>query len=128
MTLVDRMPDNASDESDLDPDFDSSKNLESANTNDTPTCESSSDDEPTDNDSCAIATEEETSASVTRPPRIRQPVQRYKTTTPRPPRLQTPSEFLWHKDPEHKKERLSLIDKEVNKFFPTRGIFKGKVQ
>jgi hypothetical protein len=122
------MTDYASDESDLDSDFDSSKNPESADTNDTPTCESSSDDEPTDNDSCAIATEEEPSASVTRPPRIRQPVQRYETTSPRSPRSQTLSEVMWHTDPKYKKERLSWIGKEVNKFFPTHGIFKGKFQ
>jgi hypothetical protein len=54
------MPDYASDESDLDPDLDSSMNPESAEINDAPTFESSSYDEPTDNDSsAAISTEEE---------------------------------------------------------------------
>ncbi len=58
-----------------------------------------------------------------------QPVQRYKTThTPRPPRSQTPSEILWHTDPAHRQERLSWIGKDVSKFFPTHGTFKGKVQ
>jgi hypothetical protein len=66
---------------------------------------------------------------MTRPSPARQPVQRFKTThTPRPPRLKTPSETLWHTDPAHKKERLSWIGKEVSKFFPTHGTFKGKVQ
>ena len=34
----------------------------------------------------------------------------------------------WNTDPAHKKERLSWIGKEVSKFFPTHGAFKGKVQ
>ncbi len=74
------MPDYASDESDLDPDFDSSQNPESADINDTPTYESSSDDDSPDNDSASIHTEEESSTNLTRPSRARQPVQRYKTT------------------------------------------------
>ena len=123
------MPDYASDESDLDPDFDSSQNPESADINDTPTYESSSDDDSPDNDSASIHTEEESSTNLTRPSRARQPVQRYKTThTPRPPRSQTPSEILWHTDPAHRQERLSWIGKDVSKFFPTHGTFKGKVQ
>ena len=86
------MPDYASDESDLDPDFDSSQNPESADINDTPTYKSSSDDDSPDNDSASIHTEEESPTNLTRPSRARQPVQRYKTThTPllahsRPPR------------------------------------------
>ena len=123
------MPDYASDESDLDPDFDSSQNPESADINDTPTYESSSDDDSPDNDSAPIHTEEESPTNLTRPSRARQPVQRYKTThTPRPPRSQTPSEILWHTDPAHRQERLSWIGKDVSKFFPTHGTFKGKVQ
>ncbi|NBO65472.1 MAG: hypothetical protein EBU88_11640, partial [Acidobacteria bacterium] len=123
------MPDYASDESDLDPDFDSAQNPEYADINDTPTYESSSDDDSPDNDSAPIHTEEESSTNLTRPSRARQPVQRYKTThTPRPPRPQTPSEILWHTDPAYKQERLSWIGKEVSKFFPTHGTFKGKVQ
>ena len=123
------MPDYASDESDLDPDFDSSQNPESADINDTPTYESSSDDDSPDNDSASIHTEEESPTNLTRPSRARQPVQRYKTThTPRPPRSQTPSEILWHTDPAHRQERLSWIGKDVSKFFPTHGTFKGKVQ
>jgi hypothetical protein len=123
------MPDYASDESDLDPDFDSSQNPESADINDTPTYESSSDDDSPDNDSARIHTEEESPTNLTRPSRARQPVQRYKTThTPRPPRSQTPSEILWHTDPAHRQERLSWIGKDVSKFFPTHGTFKGKVQ
>jgi hypothetical protein len=123
------MPDYASDESDLDPDFDSSKDPESADINDTPTYESSSEDALTDKDSAAIQNQQESPNSMTRPSRARQPVHRFKTThTPRPPRLQTPSEILWNTDPAHKKERLSWICKEVSKFFPTHGTFKGKVQ
>jgi hypothetical protein len=122
------MPDYSSDESDLDPDFDSSQNPESADINDTPTYESSSDDSP-DNDSAPIHTEEESPTNLTRPSRARQPVQRYKTThTPRPPRSQTSSEILWHTDPAHRQERLSWIGKDVTRFFPTHGTFKGKVQ
>jgi hypothetical protein len=122
------MPDYASDESDLDPDFDSSQNPESADINDTPTYESSSDDDSPDYDSAPIHTEEESPTNLTRPSRARQPVQRYKTThTPRPPRSQTPSEILWHTDPAHRQERLSWIGKDVSKFFPTHGTFKGKV-
>jgi hypothetical protein len=80
-------------------------------------------------DSSAAQTQEECPISMTRPSRPRQPVQRFKTThTPRPPRSQTPSEILWHTDPSHKKERLSWIGKEVSKFFPTHGTFKGKIQ
>ena len=121
------MPDYASDESDLDPDFDSSQNPESADINDTPTYESSSDDDSPDNDSASIHTEEESSTNLTRPSRARQPVQRYKTThTPRPPRSQTPSEILWHTDPAHRQERLSWIGKDVSKFFPTHGTFKAR--
>jgi hypothetical protein len=110
------MPDYASDES------------ESADINDTPTYESSSDDD-SPNDTARIHTEEESPTNLTRPSRARQPVQRYKTThTPRPPRSQTPSEILWHTDPAHRQERLSWIGKDVSKFFPTHGTFKGKVQ
>jgi hypothetical protein len=35
---------------------------------------------------------------------------------------------LWHTDPAHRQERLSWIGKDVSKFFPTHGTFKGKVQ
>jgi hypothetical protein len=109
------MPDYASDESDLDLDFDSSKNAETADINDIPTYESSSDDEQPDSDSSAIQSQEESPAPLTRPSRARQQVQHFKTThTPRPPRSQTPSEILWNTDPSHKKERLSWIGKEVN--------------
>jgi hypothetical protein len=59
------MPDYASDESDLDPDFDSSQNPESADINDTPTYESSSDDDSPDNDSAPIHTEEESPTNLT---------------------------------------------------------------
>ena len=123
------MPDYASDESDLDPDFDSSQNPESADINDTPTYESSSDDDSPDNDSASIHTEEKSPTNLTRTSRARQPVQHYKPThTPRPPCSQTPSEILWNTDPAHRQERLSWIGKDVSKFFPTHGTFKGKVQ
>jgi hypothetical protein len=130
------MSDYASDESDLDPDFDSSKNAETADINDIPTYESSSDDEKPDSDSSAIQTQEESPASLVRPSRAREQVQRFKTNhTPRPPRSQTPSEILWNTDPTHEKERLSGIGKEVSgigkevqKLFPTHGTFKCKVQ
>ena len=110
------MPDYASDESDLDPDLDSCKDTESADNNwyqrypyDTPTYESSSEDALTDNDSAVIQTQEASPLSTTRPSRARQPVQRFKTThTPRPPRLQTPSEILWNTDPAHKTNSLCL--------------------
>ena len=133
---ADLMSDYASDESDLDPDFDSSKNAETADINDIPTYESSSDDEKPDSDSSAIQTQEESLASLVRPSRAREQVQRFKTNhTPRPPRSQTPSEILWNTDPTHEKERLSGIGKEVSgigkevqKLFPTHGTFKCKVQ
>ncbi len=65
---------------------------------------------------------------MTKPSRARQSVQRFKTThTPRPPRTPTPSQILWNTDPTHKQERLSWRGKEVSKFFPTHGTFKGKV-
>jgi hypothetical protein len=84
------MPDYASDESDLDPDFDSPQKPESADINNNPTYESSSDDDSPDNDSAPIHTEDESPTNLTRPSRARQPVQRYKTThTPRPPRSVT---------------------------------------
>ena len=71
-TTTDPMPD--SDESDLDPEFDSSKNPESADIHDTPTYESSSEDEQMDNDSSAAQTQEEPPISMTRSSRARQPV------------------------------------------------------
>jgi hypothetical protein len=125
---ADPMSDYASDESDHDPDFDPSKHPESADIHDTPTYESSSEDEQTDTDTATAQTQEESPSSMTRPSRVRQRVQRFKTThTPRPPRTPTPSQILWNTDPTHKQERLNWIGKEVSKFFPTHGTFKGKV-
>jgi hypothetical protein len=121
------MSDYASDEFDHDPDFDSSKHPESADIHDTPTYESSSEDEKTDTDTATAQTQEESPSSMTRPSRVRQTEQRFKTThTPRPPCTPTPSEILWNTDPTHKQERLSWRGKEVSKFFPTHGTFKGK--
>ena len=108
------MSDYASDESDHDPDFDPSKHPESADIHDTPTYESSSEDEQTDTDTATAQTQEESPSSMTRPSRVRQTEQRFKTThTPRPPCTPTPSEILWNTDPTHKQERLSWIGKEV---------------
>ena len=53
-TTENSMPDYASDESDLDRDFDSTQDPESADINDTPTYDSSSEDDSSDNDSAAI--------------------------------------------------------------------------
>ena len=71
---ADPMSDYASDESDHDPDFDSSKHPESADIHDTPTYESSSEDEQTDTDTTTAQTQEESPLSMTRPSRVRQTV------------------------------------------------------